>query len=234
MATLQSYVQSYLKNRKISDYETWLATYGRDAEREYGEAKRDADNLYATSRAEYGQRASTLAARGLTGSGYSDYLNTVAIAERTRARDKALVAKKKTELENQKGYVAYLNGNPAFGGDGAGLEGQNAALNDLIKREITDKSVAITYLTTQGFDRETAGEIADKAILIYRGSDGYRQYVASKAIANGYHYPDAYKYALLQGLTPAMADEVAKIASLALASGSRSDYDKSAFYQEIE
>ena len=234
MATLQSYVKSYLKNQKISDYETWIATYGRDAEREYGEAKRDADNMYATSRAEYGQRASKLAARGLTGSGYSDYLNTIAIAERARARDKALTSKKKADLENQKGYVAYLNGDPVFGGNGTGLEGQEAALNELLRREISDKTVAVTYLTSQGFDRETASEIADKAILIYRGSDSYRQYVTNRAIANGYHYPTAYKYALLQGLSPAMADEVAKIASLALATGENSDYNKSVFYKEAE
>ena len=235
MANLESFVKTYLKNKKISDYEGWLAVYGKDAEGAYAEAKRAADNLYATARAEYGERGASLAERGLSGSGYSDFLNTTAYAERARARENALVQKQNTDLENQRGYLAYLESTSDTDNSSQSSEEKRLteAFDDLLKREISDKSAAVTYLTARGFDQETASSIADKAIKVYRGSDSYRKYVTNQAIANGYYYDDAYRYALLQGLSSAMADEVAKIASYAVASLQKSNIDPNVYYQGI-
>ena len=228
MASLQSYLKDYLKNQKISDYEGWVSLYGKDAKREYGEAKRAAENRYAASLAEYGERAASLAARGLTGSGYSDYLNTVALTERARATENALANKKKTEIENQKGYLSYLQ---SASEPVETTSAETAALNELLKREISDKTSAVTFLTTaRGFDKETANRIADQAITIYRGSDSYRKYVTSQAVSQGYLYEDAYKFALLQGLSPAMADEIAKISTFVIGSHKFPGMDANLFY----
>ena len=236
MADLESFVKTYLKNKKISDYEGWLAAYGKDAESAYGEATRAADSRYAASRAEYGARAVSLASRGLSGSGYSDYLNTVAYAEHARAKENALLQKQKTESENQRGYLAYLEAQAALDDTEQSAEEKRRteAFDDLLKKGISDKGAAVTYLTERGFDEQTASDIANSAIKVYRGSDSYRKYVTEQAISNQFFYADAYRYALLQGLSPAMADEVAKIASYTLAAGESANVDPNVYYQGID
>jgi hypothetical protein len=82
MEKLENFIEKYLKSKKKTDYEGWLALYGENSEKAYRKDKTEADTAYAKSLAEHGRRASRLHSTGLTGSGYSDYLNHSAYAAR--------------------------------------------------------------------------------------------------------------------------------------------------------
>ena len=51
MAKLTNFIENYLKSKKISDYEGWLALYGKDADAAFRAEKAEADTAYATARA---------------------------------------------------------------------------------------------------------------------------------------------------------------------------------------
>lgn len=217
MAKLENFIENYLKNKKISDYEGWLALYGRDGEREYREAKAEADTAYATARAEHGARGAALAQNGLSGSGYSDYLNHVAYGARTESIARAHARRSTTREENERGYLAYLEGEAAkeekAKADAA--QAEEKVFSDLLFKRISDKSSAVTYLTTRGVARERAIELAEQSLSILRGSQSYHNQLIEEATALSMDYASAYNFAIIKGLPDEAARSVAAIASFA-------------------
>ncbi len=215
MAKLANFIEQYLKNKKISDYEGWLALYGKDAESAYAEERAAADTEYAASRAEYGKKASLLYGRGLSGSGYSDYLNGVAYGARTAARDRALQKRNATTEENERGYLAYL--------DGLRKEEESAAAakdaeekkiyNDLLSKSFMDEKTALTYLLGRGIEEEKAKKMAKESMEIMRGSRTYFNQIISELSAMNWGYQACYRYALEKGLSETAAESIATIVS---------------------
>ena len=217
MAKLENFIENYLKNKKISDYEGWLALYGADADKAYKDAKKEADTAYAQARSEYGARASSLYQNGLSTGGYSDYLTHAAYAQRQKSLDKALTQKEKTETENKKGYLSYLTAQSeaeAKEADTAKKE-KDKIFSDLLSKKIYDEGSAVTYLKARGLDDESAKTMAKESIGILKGSKAYRDELISEATDLRMDYDSAYNYAILKGLSENAARDVANIAAFA-------------------
>lgn len=219
MAKLKNFIENYLKNQKISDYESWLALYGKDGESAFREAKTEADTAYAASRAEYGAKASSLYDKGLSGSGYSDFINHAAYAEKQSSIRNALREKEKTEAENERGYLSYLTGIAEE------EEKEKAALKkeeddiftSLLSQRILDPEAAITYLTTRGIDEERAKKLAEESVQIQKGRQSYLNQLISEAKAANMNYYTAFTYALAKGLDEETAESVATVAAFQVA-----------------
>lgn len=169
-----------------------------------------ADNAYARAKAGYGARASSLLSKGLSGSGYGDYLDGVAYAERGRAKEEAA---QRTEKESRAGYAAYLDGLEKEA-QSAAEEKQNATLSafrQLLDRKIVDKDAAFSYLTTLGVDEETARVLAERNDTILHASSERRSAILNYALQYQFRFERAYSYALANGLSEAEAKEIASI-----------------------
>ena len=219
MAKLTSFIENYLKNQKISDYEGWLALYGKDAEGAFRVEKAEADTAYATARAEHGNRASALYERGLAGSGYSDYLNHAAYATRQSTLSNALRKKQETETENERGYLSYLE--KAFETEKKKEEAKQkeeaSLFSSLLSKNLIDEDAAITYLTTRGMEEDRARELAAESIKIQKGSKSYINQLINEAVDANMTYYTAYAYALKKGLDEQDAEEAANIAAFRVA-----------------
>ena len=169
-----------------------------------------ADNAYAAARAGYGTRASSLLSRGLSGSGYGDYLDGVAYAERTRAREEAAA---RTEKESREGYAAYLEGLEKEAQDAAREKESDtvSAFRQLLDRKIVDKDAAVSFLTTLGVDEETARTLAERNDTILHASSERRSAIINYALTNHFRFERAYSYALANGLSTEEAKEIASI-----------------------
>lgn len=219
MAKLTNFIENYLKNKKISDYEGWLALYGKDGEGTFRDEKAEADTAYVKARAEHGKRASALYERGLSGSGYSDYLNHAAYATRQSTLTKALHAKEETDAQNKRGYLSYLNSaaKDALAEEDEKKKKENALFSSLLSKNLVDEDAAITYLTAQGMDEARAKELAAESIKIQRGSKSYINQLINEATESNMTYYTAYAYALKKGLDEKDADEAATIAAFRVA-----------------
>lgn len=223
MADLQSFIEKYLKNKKISDYEGWLALYGRDSEAEYRRTRTEADTRYAADRAEHGKTASALYEKGLSGSGYSDYLNSTAYAARMELYDKARVERQESESENRRGYLAYLNESAKAEEEAQAKKQkeQNEIFKDLLSKNIMDRDSAVTYLVGRGIDEESAVLLADQSIEILHGTKSYITKISNEVREMFMDYQAAYEYARSKGVSEELARSVAQIAQAAL---SANDY----------
>ena len=226
MAKLKSFIENYLKNQKISDYEGWLSLYGKDAESEYQRSRAEADNTYERSRAEHGARASALYSKGLSGSGYSDFLNHSAYAQKQASMQRASDVRAQTEKENRKGYLSYLEGE-ADAIEAAEKEKEaeeKKIFSDLISQKLLSENAAITYLTSRGVDPERAEALARESIEILHGSKSYLDQIISEASSARMDYTSAYKYALTKGLSEEAAHSAASIAAFIAAEKAMNKY----------
>lgn len=219
MAKLTSFIENYLKNKKISDYEGWLALYGKDGEKAFRAEKAEADTAYMTARAEHGNRASSLYGKGLSGSGYSDYLNHAAYATRQSTLSEALRKRTETEKENERGYLSYIT-------DAAEQEAERkeaekkeekSIFSGLLTKGLLDEESAVAYLKLQGVDEARARELAAESISIQKGSQRYITQLINEAAAANMDYYTAYAYALTKGLDEEKAKEAATIAAFRVA-----------------
>ncbi len=214
MGTLKKFVDTYLANKKIEDYEGWVSVHGKDAEGDYQKAIAAADRGYAADLATYGSRADRLLSRGLTGSGYSDYLSGKAMESYAAARGNALTAKKAAEKENREGYARYL----------ANAEAQNAkeakeakdiyknAVTSLFSHEFADEETAVAYLTAFGIDEKTARGLAKvRPLPTVKGEAGQAE-VLGYCISYYLTPEQAYLYARGCGLSEENARAVAEAA----------------------
>ena len=219
MAKLANFIENYLKNQKISDYEGWLALYGKDADKAFRAEKAEADTAYATALSEHGSRASELYKNGLSGSGYSDYLNHAAYATKQKALTSAREKRRATEEENERGYLTYL--------EKASAEKEKAQkekekeeetiFSNLLSQNLLDENAAVTYLTLRGIEEPRARELASESVKILKGSKSYLNQLVNEANGSDMDYYTAYAYALAKGLDETAAKEVATIAAFRVA-----------------
>lgn len=80
------------------------------SQKQYDATVRSAEADYAKGKATYGQKAETLGQRGLTGSGYGDYLTGASFAAMQNAKVAAADTKALTDAEMARGYGEYLTG----------------------------------------------------------------------------------------------------------------------------
>lgn len=85
------------------------AAADKEAEIAKERAMVDAQSSYAQNQATYGANAETLAQMGLTGGGYSDYLQAQAYAQKRSDVQQANVVESATKAENEATYKDYVN-----------------------------------------------------------------------------------------------------------------------------
>lgn len=85
------------------------AAADKEAEIAKERAMVDAQSSYAQNQATYGANAETMAQMGLTGGGYSDYLQAQAYAQKRSDVQQANVVESATKAENRATYQDYVN-----------------------------------------------------------------------------------------------------------------------------
>ena len=207
MGTLKQFVDTYLANKRIEDYESWVAAYGKDTEKRYAEAMAAADSGYAKDLATYGSRADKLLARGLTGSGYSDYLSGKAMESYAKARSEALTAKETADAENKQGYARYLRETEDKTKEEAEGIYKNA-ITSLFAKNFAEEDAAVAYLSAFGIEGDVAKSIAAARPVLKEKDEGQAD-VLSHCIAYRYTREQAYIYAKGCGLSDENAQAVA-------------------------
>ncbi len=208
MGSLKDFVESYLANKKIEDYEGWVSKYGKDASSSYAEALSSAERTYARGQATYGRVASDLQSKGLTGSGYSAYLSGKAYERYAGSREAALTAKQKTEDDNRIRYASYREERETA----AREEGEGAfrkALSSLFSSKIVDEESGAAYLAAFGITGEMAKEMAKINQSVKSGSE-YRDEVFNFCLENYYNHDQTVAYAIGLGLSAEEAEALGK------------------------
>lgn len=211
MAKLEEFIEQYLKNKKAEDYESWLSRYGEDSDGQYRDTVAAADSLYAESLATHGKKSAALLANGMTGSGYSDYLDGVAYAEKMRGRAEADRQRQESEARNRKGYAAFLDQATEYGEKKVQEERErnDDAISELLSQKTLDFVSAKKYLLYRGMDEDTAQAVATTCVYLTRNSDTRAQRVLQHALANFYGFNATYNYAIANGLTESVAKQIA-------------------------
>ena len=149
MGSLKDFVEAYISNKKIEDYESWLSLYGKDAEASYASSLQNAERTYARGQATYGSKAAGLLDKGLTGSGYGAYLDGKAYERYATSRENATQRRQKDEEENRIRYASYrTEKEEAARGEGESL--YKSALSALLSSGISDEKSGAAYLSALG------------------------------------------------------------------------------------
>ena len=218
MEKLENFIEKYLKTKKKTDYEGWLALYGRDSEEAYRKDKKEADSNYARALAQHGRRASKLNTAGLSDSGYSDYLNHTAYATRADELYAAKERKKETDLANQKGYVSFLkelsDKEEAEGKEQEAYE--KKVFDTVISKGITDDQSAVLYMLSAGLEPARAQELASRAVAVQKGNQSLKNRLITAATAANMDHYSAYRYAVYNGVTEEVARQIADAVDIAV------------------
>lgn len=141
----------------IYGYAEWIARAGERESEPLTKASNAMTN-YAKSLSGYGTRAVSLAEKGLSDSGYAEYLNSLAKSERDEALAMAKSLHGSALAANMKGYAQYLDSAEA-----AGKSLYESTLKKLVSEKFTDEQSAYDRARELGLDGEHAYEAAKYA-----------------------------------------------------------------------
>lgn len=99
--------EEYIAEMK-KGYQEQLDAANKQAEQTKARAMANAENAYAQNKATYGTNAETLAQMGLTGGGYSDYLQAQAYAQKRADAQAATAQEIASKSNNQATYQQYI------------------------------------------------------------------------------------------------------------------------------
>ena len=99
--------EDYIAEMK-KGYQEQLDAANKQAEQTKARAMADAENAYAQNKATYGTNAETLAQMGLTGGGYSDYLQAQAYAQKRADAQAATAQEIASKSNNRATYQQYI------------------------------------------------------------------------------------------------------------------------------
>lgn len=198
----------------LPSYEDYAKAATEANKKALAESLQEADSDYARAKATYGTRASYLLGKGLSESGYSDYLQNAAYAARVNKQTAAKQAFTDAQAKTESAYAAFLQE--------ARKQAENAyqkdqkttasAFSKLLSQTIADKTVAKNYLVSMGVDEQTAEVLATQSIEMFHNTFERRKNVLSTVLSDRMTYDRAYRFALSNGLTEDMAREIAELA----------------------
>ena len=190
-----------------SGYAAWLAAYGTDAGAAYDASVREANQTYDRAGSAYGAGGETLGRAGLGSSGYGDYLDGVAYAEKIRAQESAAQKKLDIDKANREGYAAYLT---------AQAERAQSTLNAIRLQKITDEDTAYEYAKTCGMGEEDARMISRLVGEMNTGEETSTSAVRQRVtimqymVSMEFTRDAAYAYALSCGVGETIARQMAE------------------------
>lgn len=210
----ESFKADYLKKKKLKSYEDYIKDEKEKAEKSLRQSLNRADSTYAEALSTYGARASSLLSKGLTASGYGDYLDGVAHAARVKATSDAERSYEERMKASDKGYAAYLEeaekeAEAAFEEEKELLSG---AFEKLLSQKILDESSAVAFLIGLGIDEAEAKTLASKSIEVHKGTDERKNFILNYVLSQYMSYDRAYNYAISNGLSRSVAADIAKTA----------------------
>lgn len=135
------------------------------SQKQYDATVRSAEADYAKGKATYGQKAETLGQRGLTGSGYGDYLTGASFAAMQNAKVAAADTKALTDAETARGYGEYLTGVQQANAQAAAQAANANAVAEAEAKAQTDAAYNTAVSEVKSLINENvANEISDDQI----------------------------------------------------------------------
>lgn len=214
--SLEDFVKTYLENKAISEtkdsYENWLRQNGIDSYGIYSEAIRDINGDYHRERSGYGASAEKLSSLGLSGAGYSDYIDGRAYSEMQKSKASARGALAENEAKNRSEYSKYLEEKAK-----KTRSDYDKAVKDITDANIMDYDEAYSYAVSYGLGEEEAALAARTAGEAVRKKA--RAEVLSVIVNQRYNHKQAAEYAKALGLSDEEAEELSSYADKINASG---------------
>ncbi len=189
-------------NTANNSYQNWVDTYGIDSKKIYDSNIKNAETDYKKALSGYGALSESLSSKGLSGSGYSDYINGKAYQTLQKSKADALMDYADNQRKNIKSYSDYITSKQ----NEAGKLKKDIA-NQLLSKKITSYDDAFDYAVSAGVDAESAREIAKLTTGITKNE--IKKEIGNLAIKNNMTSSEARLYALFSGLSQAEADEIA-------------------------
>ncbi len=196
--TLEEFISEYIANKVKSNskdsYEAWLRSNGINAEKIYTDSIKEIEADYKTKLASYGSEAEAVAKLGLSGSGYSDYINGKAYSEMQREKSKARSIYSENSVKNERGYQNYIN---AYNKEQ--LEKFDDVVKTINRNDIIDYETAYKYAVSQGLsddDAKAAAKIASDT-----AKKALKDYVMKIIVNNGLSETEAKEFAIGLGLS---------------------------------
>ena len=212
VSKLSDYIDEYMKNRgsssskEIKSFSSWNTENGDTSLVEADRALVDARSELLRSQSGYGKNAEALASRGLMGSGYAKYLDSLALERYGEAR--AYVDTHKLALDSAavKGYAEYLDE----------MQKQRRVIyynaeRELLKLTTPDYETAYARAVELGLTPDEATELATNTTARIRQK--LMSSASKTVIENALTENQAREYALSIGLSALDADELARLAA---------------------
>lgn len=200
--TLEDFLGQYVRNKKLSStaesYGNWLSAYGSDAKDTLDKQLSAIEDDYQRAKSTYGTKAERLAALGLSSSGYSDYLDGVAYAERERAKSNAYRTAANTEAQNRRGYENYL---ASYQKEQSGL--LEKAYKAIADSGTFDEDAAYRRALGMGLDAASAKEAVAGGIALSK--EKIRRALYREILSEGLGRDGAVAYAKTYGFSDAEA-----------------------------
>lgn len=207
--TLEEFIKTYVENKAKSEtresYADWLMKNGVNAEKIYREAQSVINSDYARALAGYGKNAEGLHRLGLTGSGYSDYLNGKAYSVMQSQKQKALSEYVDNVRKNAKGYSDYIADLTK-----AQDEKIRKTINDITSKGLINFDDAYNYAVSIGLTGDDAKAAAKGGSDAARGA--LKEEIMKTVGKSAFTKNEAYNYSLGLGLTEEEAAEIAAYA----------------------
>lgn len=207
--TLEDFVKSYLNNKAITEssagYAEWLKTNGVPAEKIYADSIRDISSDYRRQRSEFGSVAEGLSSLGLSGSGYSDYINGKAYSDMQKSKLAARESYGDTVRQNTADYKSYVESANRKEADGF-----RTAVKEISDRGILNFDVAYNYALATGLSTDAAKAAASAANELAKSN--IKESITRSIINQHLTKRETLGYALALGLSENEATELSKYA----------------------
>lgn len=199
----EQYLSSNPNQGMPDSYDLYKHKNGLNTAQSYADA---VSNLYALSKrsaSSYGQNNRMLNSKGLTNSGYADYIDASADRSFTDGSNALENAYSKTEAENLGSYATYLE---KYQQKQTSLK--NNVLSHLIDNDITDLSTAIAYGINSGLSFDDAKSMGQSAFETIKKK--VTNEILKQATSLGLDEAGAKTLAVKMGMTSGDAEDIAK------------------------
>lgn len=199
----EQYLSSNPNQGLPDSYDLYKHKNGLNTQQSYADA---VSNLYALSKkngSSYGRNNRMLNSKGLTDSGYADYIDLIADKSFTLGKDALESSYSKAEAENLGSYATYLE---KYREKQTNLK--DSVLSHLIDNEIADLSTAIAYGINSGLSFDDAKSMGQSAYEVIKNK--VTNEILKQATSLGLDEEGAKMLAVKMGMTSSDAEAIAK------------------------
>lgn len=206
ITTIEEFLRNYLKDAPeygAKTYDEYAKEVGADYEGEYARSLRDAMTKKRRSAPSYGTTGQSLVSKGLSGTGYADFLTDKAMAVYAKDVESAEGSLATGRSGLLRGYRDYLE---SYSNDRAALRAR--VQKQLIDNEVYDKNSSYLYGIDAGLSPEEATAVSGTVYSAVRGR--LRRQIIDRVTALELDAEGARLYALSMGLTAEDAKSIAE------------------------